>query len=147
MINFRPKDLRTAIALWAPGILVATWGLFAFDGHWAARVFSAIAFGFLAQTLGLLTYYLAVYTAAAFVGEKQDVADIDIYDHRVSGALLLAAFVYVLGQHWRNETRETIARCVKEETRASAFGQFDNAVDLIQYCTDEYGREDTSSGD
>lgn len=147
MIKLRPKGLREAIALWAPGILVAVWGLFAFDGHWVTRVLSAIAFGFLVQTLGLLAYYVAVYAAAAFVGEKHEATTIDLYDHRVSGALLLTAFVYVLGQHWRNDARETIARCVREETRGSAFGQFDNAVDLVQYCTDEYGRDDSSSDD
>jgi hypothetical protein len=145
MIKLRIKGLRATIAQWAPGIVVALWGLFSFDGQWFARLFSAVAFGFFAQLFGVLAYYITVYTTGSLSGERRELDKIDLNDRRVSAALLLTAFVYVLGQHWRNDARATIARCVREETRASAFGEFDNAVDLVQFCTEEYGREDLSS--
>src|SRR5689334_16302611 len=123
MIKLRPKTVRDALAPFAGAVLLSVWALFTFEGNWIERVILALVFGFFAQAIGLIAYFTASYFSAWLVGEKLDTKSIDIYDHRVAGALLLAAFVYVLGQHWRNSTRETIARCVREETRVSAFGQ------------------------
>jgi hypothetical protein len=147
MMRFRPNDARDALAPFAGAVLLTLWALFAFQGNWIERVILAILFGFLAQAIGLMAYFIATYISAALMGDKLDPKSIDIYDARVAGALLLTAFVYVLGQHWRDSARESMSRCVAEETRLRPFGQFDSAIDLFHYCSSEYGREDSESDD
>ncbi|MFL5481259.1 MAG: hypothetical protein ACJ8AK_03650 [Gemmatimonadaceae bacterium] len=119
MIKLRPKTVRDAVGPFAGAVLLTLWAFFIFDANWLERIILAIIFGFFAQAIGLIAYFTASYFSAWLMGEKLDTKSIDIYDHRVAGALLLAAFVYVLGQHWRSSARDSIARCVREETRVS----------------------------
>lgn len=142
MDDLRIMKLRQALSYSAPALLLGVWALVAFEDGWVSRIILAVLFGVFAQGAAMIAYIIAVYISARIADKNPEEMTFHRPDYQMSGAVLLVAVMYMLGQHWRNEAEETVVRCVREETGSTnPFGQFTNAPDLVHYCINEYGHD------
>jgi hypothetical protein len=118
-------------------------GLLWFDRHGPfERILYAGFFGVMVQVLGLMAYIFVTYFAERLAGlEPSDPRALDVADPKVIGAVLLAAIVYMAGQHWKREQALTIKECVREHS-GDVPGEFGTIASLIDYCIEEYGVAD-----
>jgi hypothetical protein len=139
-------DLRDFLSTSAPALVGSLIGFFVLDEKPVVRVFAAVFFGFLLQTAALLLYGVSCFVIARLQGTEAEKFKFDLND-KTTAALLLAVSVYGLGLYWKHEQARSILGCVREESRSSAFGQFESADDLATYCVEEYGKDDGQNSD
>jgi hypothetical protein len=132
-----PAERARKVAEWLPAILLAAWGLVVFDDVWYERIIYAVLYGIVTQVVFYFLYFFAAYVAAGALRKRPQMPELNTADYRVIGALLLAAGLLIWLQHSRRAFERALDRCFAQETRHSAFGQYDNAMDLLDGCKEE----------
>lgn len=141
LTRFSLADFRDFVSTSAPALVGTLIGLFVIDENAIVRVLVAVFFGVLLQTAALILYAACCFALAKLHGTEARKLKFD-FDDNTTAALLLAVSVYGLGVYLKHEQAHSILGCVREESKSSAFGQFDNADGLVTYCVEEYGKDD-----
>ena len=145
---FRWGAWRRDIAKCSPALVLAPWAFQLFDRDvLVLRIFIAIFTGFLMQGVLTFAYFLAVYFSARLSGEHLDLDATPVKpdDHRIIGAILCLALLFLLAQHWKGVQERDIASCVELRQREQTYRY--SPVSLVRDCIAEKNDASSTSSD
>jgi hypothetical protein len=145
-----PKRWRLHLAYYLPAILIfvycaLTWSQSDLRSGLVWRLVGPVVAGLLIQVGLMLAYVVAVVGVARVAGVEPELDFGLARAGRVAAAVLLAASVWVLGQHWRNKEVDEVAQCVGEQSRMETNRWAPE--ELVRWCASVGGSEDHHSGD
>lgn len=136
-------DIRMRLAEALPFFVIFLWGLTWFEdsGH-VERLVNSLGLTFGLYVGAQLAYGLLSHAVSRIAGVKSTYADLKLDKIQEVTFVLIAAGVWMLGQHWVEDKVETVVECVEEEAYEDVVSSFSSEAAVVRWCAEEYGAAD-----